>query len=267
MNRPGIRLLALDLDGTVLRSDGHISKRVQKAITQAQERGSHIALATGRSFQSALPFARLMGIHQPLICYQGGLIRHPDTGETLSRTLLAPGLIEEAIHLSQLHDWHLILYTDDEVLLTEYRHPLEVYHQMLGPTFRLVTDFRSAIDGGAIKLTWMSDELDTRVIETEMNLCFAGRMQVFRSHPMFVEGIPPGVSKGTALAWLASHLGIPRHGIMAIGDQDNDTSMMAWAGLGVAMGNGSQRCKQAADWVAPTIDEDGAAFAIERFVL
>jgi hypothetical protein len=75
------------------------------------------------------------------------------------------------------------------------------------------------------------------------------------------------VSKGDALRRLAAHLDIPQAQVMAVGDQDNDTAMIAWAGLGVAMGNGSPAVKAIADWVAPSVAEDGAAVAIERFVL
>jgi hydroxymethylpyrimidine pyrophosphatase-like HAD family hydrolase len=96
---------------------------------------------------------------------------------------------------------------------------------------------------------------------------FEGRMEVVRSHAMFVEGNPLGVSKEDALRRLAVHLGIPQAQVMAIGDQGNDAGMIAWAGVGVAMGDGSPAAKAVADWIAPPLAEDGAAVAIERFVL
>jgi hydroxymethylpyrimidine pyrophosphatase-like HAD family hydrolase len=92
-------------------------------------------------------------------------------------------------------------------------------------------------------------------------------MQIVRSHGLFIEANPLGVDKGNGLAWVADYLGVPQSQVMAVGDQDNDVPMVAWAGLGVAMGNGSLACKAAADWVAPPFEEDGAAAAIERFVL
>ena len=94
---------------------------------------------------------------------------------------------------------------------------------------------------------------------------FDGQMQIVRSHELFIEANPLGVDKGTGLAWLAGHLGVPQSQVMAVGDQDNDAPMVAWAGLGVAMGNGSAACKAAADWIAPPMSKDGAAVAIERF--
>jgi Cof subfamily protein (haloacid dehalogenase superfamily) len=261
------RLLACDLDGTILEHNRHISDRVRRAISLAKERGVQITLVTGRSFQSALPYARLINVHLPLVCYQGGLIQHPDTGETLYRASLARELAQETIELSQARGWQLLLYTTDEIILSEYRYPEDVYRLMLGPTVRQVEDLGAAVDGGPIKMTILAAEDASPAIEHEMHERFVGRMEIIRSHSMFVEAIPAGVSKGRALAWLAEYLDIPQRSIMAIGDQDNDASMVAWAGLGIAMGNGSPSCKSAADWIAPTIEEDGSAEAIERFLL
>lgn len=261
------RLLACDLDGTLIAHSGCISHRVRDAISQARERGVQIALVTGRSFQSALPYARMLDVHLPLVCYQGGLIQHPDSGDTLYQASLAREMVEEAIDLSGTQGWQLILYTADRVVLSEYRYPEDVYHHMLGPTVTWVNDLKSTIDGGPIKLTIMAAEACIPAIEAEMRRRFPSTVEIFRSHPMFVEVVPCGASKGSALAWLAEHLGVPQAEVMAIGDQDNDASMLAWAGLGVAMGNGSPKCRRVADWIAPTVDEDGGAVAIERFLV
>lgn len=94
-----------------------------------------------------------------------------------------------------------------------------------------------------------------------------GRLHVVRSHRFFVEGNPLQATKGQALARLAGWLGIARSEVMAIGDQGNDTDMVAWAGLGVAMGNAVPQVKAVADYIAPPVDEDGAAVAIERFLV
>ncbi len=104
-------------------------------------------------------------------------------------------------------------------------------------------------------------------LDEELRARFAGRLRIVRSYRIFVEGNPLEASKGQGLARLAAHLSIPQQEVMAIGDQDNDADMVAWAGFGVAMGNGSPAVKAVADYVAPPVEEDGAAEAIERFVL
>ncbi len=97
--------------------------------------------------------------------------------------------------------------------------------------------------------------------------CVGAEATVVRSSARLVELHARQADKGSALAKLSARLGIAREQVMAIGDQDNDEPMLAWAGLGVAMGNASPRARTAADWVAPPIDEDGAAVAIEQFAL
>jgi hypothetical protein len=267
MDRPRYRLLVCDLDGTLLQDHHYVSDRARRAIVAARECGVHVTLATGRSYQSTLLHAQSLGIDQPLICYQGALIRDIITGQTLWRVTIEPDLVDEAIQLSQAEGWHLILYADEDIFLTEHRYSEDTYRQMLGPTYRRVNDLRSALYDGIIKVTFMADEGLTPTIEARMRQLFADRIEVLQSHPMFVEGLPRGSSKGSALAWLAQRIGVPQGEVMAIGDQDNDASMLRWARLGVAMGNGSQHCRQIADWIAPAIEEDGAAVAIERFVL
>jgi Cof subfamily protein (haloacid dehalogenase superfamily) len=267
MSEVDYQLLACDLDGTVLQHDEFLSERVKAAISSAQDRGVQVAMATGRSFQSALPYAQKVNIALPLICYQGGLIRDLTSGQTLFQASVPSDLVEETYRLSQGRGWDLLLYTDQEILVSEYRFPKEFYHQKLGPTVRRVDDLLSAGGDETIKLTILGMPDLIPEVEAEMKASFAGRMEVFVSHPMFVEASPLGVSKGTALAWLAEHLGVSRERTMAIGDQDNDAPLLAWAGLGVAMGGASRGCQDAADWIAPAIEQDGCAVAIERFLL
>ena len=105
------------------------------------------------------------------------------------------------------------------------------------------------------------------IIETRWKARFDGHLDIVRSHRLFVEGNPRGVSKGSALAWLAQRLGIPRERVLAVGDNDNDRSMIEWAGVGVAMGNSPPTLQAIADWVAPSVEGDGVAAALDRFVL
>jgi hypothetical protein len=103
-------------------------------------------------------------------------------------------------------------------------------------------------------------------VVAEMNAAFGGRLAVVPSHPHLVEGLPEGVNKANGLSWLARELGIEREEVMAIGDSEADVPMLEWAGLGVAMGNACAEARAAADWIAPRVEDYGAAVAIERFV-
>lgn len=264
-----IRLLALDLDGTLMDDNMVIhSSRVRRAIAATQERGVVVTLATGRMLDFALPFARDLGISAPLICYQGGVIQAADSDVPLYLATMDPALMREVLEWQTQRGWHLVLYADDDVFLTERRHPDTFYRDMVGERLVWVDDLYSVLEWHRpLKFIIFVEPHEADHVETELRQRFGGRVEVARSHALIVEGNPPGVSKGDALCRLAAHLDIPQAQVMAIGDQDNDASMVAWAGVGVAMGNGSPTTKAAADWIAPPVAEDGAAVAIERFVL
>jgi len=260
-----IRLIALDLDGTLIDHEQKFSPRVMRTIAQAQEQGIAITLATGRSPLATRSFAEALNINVPLICYQGGLIAESD-GRVLHRIALDHNLAAKVITLAQSRGWHATLFQDGRMYLTEFRHPVEFYGGLLNPSVQLVPDLNALLDHDPDKVLIVA-EGNGDEIYAEMHARFDDQMQIVRSHELFIEANPLGVDKGTGLAWLAGYLGVPQSQVMAVGDQDNDTPMVAWAGLGVAMGNGSVSCKAAADWIAPPISKDGAAVAIERFAL
>lgn len=263
-----IRLVALDLDGTLMAEDLHISPRVRQAIAAAQRRGVSITLATGRMFDVARPFALDLDITTPLICYQGGVIQAPASDAPLYRATMEPSLVREALAMQAHHGWRFVLYAEDKVFVAD-PWLFETYsHDLLGERMFLVQDLNDVL-GQRVpdKFLIVADPPEADQIEDVIRRSFEGRMEVVRSHAMFVEGNPLGVSKGDALRRLAAHVEIPQSQVMAVGDQGNDASMLVWAGLGVAMGNGSPEVKAVADWIAPPLVEDGAAVAIERFVL
>ena len=263
-----IELLALDLDGTLIDETMVLSDRVRQAVAGAQERGVIVTLATGRMLASTVPFARALGIGAPLICYQGGIIQAPDSAEPLYRATMDPELVRQVLAWQSGADWHMVLYADDALFIAERRHPERFYRDLLGANLRWVDDLASVLERHVpVKFLFVADAIETDEIEIALRQRFEGQVEIVRSHANFVEGNPLGVSKGDALRRLAQNLCIPQDRVMAIGDQGNDVSMISWAGVGVAMGNSSLAAKEVSDWVAPTLSEDGAAVAIERFIL
>jgi Cof subfamily protein (haloacid dehalogenase superfamily) len=264
-----IRLLATDLDGTLMDDDMVIkSARVRQTIAKALERGVVVTLATGRMFDFTVPFARGLNITAPLICYQGGLIQALEADSPLYRATMDRALVRDVLEWRARRGWHFVLYADGDVFLDERRHPDAFYHDMLGQRLVWVDDLGSVLEyHEPVKFIIFVEPHEAEKALADLRQRFDSRVELTRSHALIVEGNPPGVSKGDALRRLAAHLGIPQSQVMAIGDQDNDISMVSWAGLGVAMGNGSPGTKAVADWIAPPVSEDGAAVAIERFVL
>ncbi|MBI3943562.1 MAG: HAD family phosphatase [Chloroflexi bacterium] len=262
------RLLALDLDGTVLHEDLTVSTEVRGAIAAAQAAGVVVTLATGRGFEPVVELARELSISAPLICFQGALVQHPQSGAMLYQATMPPELAVEVVHFARQRSMELYLYVGDQVLTENLCRPADFYRRWYGQHTCQVEDLL-AVAGSqpVIKFLLVVDPADAQGVYVEWRARFEPGLQIVRSHAMFVEGGPPGVTKGAALAWLARHLGIAQHEVMAIGDNDNDRPMLQWAGLGVAMGNAPFDLQAVADAVAPSIQEDGAAFAIRHFIL
>lgn len=263
-----IGLIALDLDGTLLDEEMHISPRVRRALQSAQAQGVRVTLATGRSTITARPFAEAIGVQTPIIGYQGGQIADPLTGDMLLERTMGKDVAHAAVERAEAEDLDLSLYSHDTVYFRQLRYPQVFYDRWFGLPIRHTPNLHGVVQAmPPMKFIITAEPPEADLIEARWKEVFDGQLHIVRSHRLFVEGNPPGVSKGMALAWLARRLGIPQASVMAIGDNDNDITMVEWAGVGVAMGNGSPALKAVADWVAPPIGEDGVAAALERFVL
>ncbi len=265
-----IKLIALDLDGTLFGDDLVISPRARACIAEAQDRGVIVTLATGRMFDFTQPIAQELGVTAPLIVYQGGMIRAPEADEPLYQATMTSQLAQEVLVWQAQWGGTPVLYADDGVYLhREQPWSEDFLHDMVGEQLIWVDDLFSVLDERErlIKLIVVAEVTEADWIEADTRGHFGDRLEIVRSHAMFVEVNPPGVTKGKALSRLAAHLAVPQDQVMAVGDQGNDETMVAWAGLGVAMGNASPAVKAVADWIAPPLAEDGAAVAIERFVL
>jgi Cof subfamily protein (haloacid dehalogenase superfamily) len=202
-----------------------------------------------------------------VICYQGALIYDPVADRTIASETIPLPLAHHLIDQARRQQLALHLYVGHRAFVET---PTALSRKLLSRTGIKPTelkDLKQATVSPPIKGLIVHPADEAGVAATRLAAALGADLNVFRSHAELIEVTSPQVSKGRALAMLAGHYGIPQAEVMAIGDQDNDTDMIAWAGLGVAMGNASPGAKAAADHVAPPITEDGAAWAIEQFVL
>jgi Cof subfamily protein (haloacid dehalogenase superfamily) len=262
-----IQLIICDLDGTLVGERLELSARTRRAVRHAQEQGITVTVATGRGYPSAAGFARQLGVGAPLICYQGAQIRAAD-GSLIYEATLPRHFLPEVMAFCAQKGCELAVYAGDEIYQTTQWYDADYYDRWFSlPTHR-VDDLLAALPSEPVKYIAIApDKASGDQLEAELRSMVAGRYQVMRSHAWFVEGLGVGVSKGDAASRLAAQLGIARENVMAIGDSGNDASMVEWAGLGVAMGNASPDVKALAGVIAPTVDQDGAAWAIERYAL
>lgn len=263
-----IQLLAIDLDGTTVRHDIDISPRVLNAVQAAMEKDVRIVIATGRNVPSTRPFVQRFGVNGPAICHQGGLIYDFASETTLHKITLSRELACDLAALEHAHPtWKAVMYQDQRVYVSDAAY-FRNLDSLVGFAPIEAHDLCGVLNGkDADKILFSMTPAETPAAMQLVTNFVNGRANVVQSHAMFVEINPIGADKGSALKMLSADLGIAQEHVMAIGDQGNDATMVAWAGIGVAMGNGNEVTKAVAKWIAPAIDEDGAAIAIERFIL
>jgi Cof subfamily protein (haloacid dehalogenase superfamily) len=269
-----IKLLIVDIDGTIAGQSNQVSNRVKQAIRAAQSQGVRVGIATGRMYQSALRFHHEIGADFPIIAYQGAWIQDPATGKThrhLPLTVEAARELIDYFEQSHLFDRLSIhVYRDDRLYVRDINPDTELYIGRSGIPAHPVGDLRTVLTDRPTKMLAMSEdvELINRLLVDLQQRYPKEELHITTSVPIFLEATNAGVNKGTAIDYIGKELlGIAAANVLAIGDNYNDVEMLDYAGIGVAMGNAPDDVQSRADWVAPNIESDGVAVAIEKFIL
>jgi Cof subfamily protein (haloacid dehalogenase superfamily) len=269
-----IRLIVLDLDGTTVGASNQIQPVVKQAIQAAQAKGVQVAIATGRMYCSALRFHQDLGSTLPLLAYQGALIKDPATG-VVDRHWTVPK--QAAIQLLDYfeqpdlrHQLSVHFYIDDQLFIREMTPESALYAERTGIAPIPVGDLRQALTTEPTKILALSHspELVDQLLTSLRQQYTPAELYFTKSVATFFEAANPAVNKGVAVRYLAEDiLGLQPEHVMTIGDNFNDLEMIAYAGVGVAMGNAPDAVKATARWVAPDVEQAGVAVAIEQFVL
>ena len=271
------RLIACDLDETLLDHAGDVPPRVREAVAAARERGVRFVLATGRPFVSTHRTLDQLGLlgrsGEYVISFNGGVITENSDELPLTSCSLDPATAEELYERGIRLGLCMHVYTLDTVYVYNYVPEERAYIE--GRMRILETDattlaFLREKDEPVVKLLYMSFDADLlRSLEAELaREGVTTGLDVCYSSNRYLEFNAPGVNKGVGLLELARRLGVPREETMAIGDNSNDVPMIVAAGLGVAVANATEETRAAADYVCQSDNEEGAvAEAIERFVL
>lgn len=241
-----IKLIALDMDGTLLNRDLEVSRANREAIHLAQQRGVHVVLSTGRFIASTREYARSLRLTSYLVTSNGAEVWDA-SGKLWHRRGLPPELVEWMYRMGQ-----------------KYRT------RVWGATAERVWD-GGAIPGSVHDHKWLKFGFDTEKDDVRNTiwekLVETGELEVSNSTPTNIEVNARGVNKAAALETVCRQLNFSMDDVLAVGDSLNDVAMIRSAGIGVAMGNAQERVREAADWVTGTNEEDGVAKAIHRWVL
>jgi Cof subfamily protein (haloacid dehalogenase superfamily) len=268
-----IRLIALDIDGTLIGDDLAIGPRTVAAVRTAMKRDVAVSLITGRMVSSALRFARELDLTGPIVGYQGGLIRAmPEVGsrrlgKLLLHTPLQPDVAREVVQWTRDHGMDPHVNHLERFILRADDPRADDYSAFMGAKAELVADLVTAITHPVTKVLAVGEPPVPADVAPIAGDHFAGRADVTISHPRFLEFIAPGVSKGRAVRWLARRLRVPLAATLAIGDQWNDFEMLSEVGHGAAMPTAPTEVRAVARYVAPPLEDEGAAQVIEQLVL
>lgn len=264
-----IRLVAMDLDDTLLRDDRTISPRVAQAIQIARIQGVKMMFATGRMPISVRPYAQQLGLDLPAITYHGAMVQQVLSGEILFRRVVPSALAAEIVQDAAKRGVYTQIYLKDRVVAPEYTAWSWEYARIASVPIE-VADLLAVLSQepeGVEKILFMGEEAEMDRCTPWLKQSYGEEIHLTKSKPNFLEIVEGSVNKGVALGAVAAQLSIAQTEVMAIGDSYNDLEMIKYAGLGVAMGNARPEIQAQADVVTLTNEEDGVAEAIERYVL
>jgi Cof subfamily protein (haloacid dehalogenase superfamily) len=268
-----IRLVALDIDGTLIGDDYTIGPRTVDAIRAAVAKGVVVSLVTGRMVSSAMRFAKALGLEAPIVGYQGALIRDmpaPDSdrlGRLRVHTPLSSEVARDVVRWTTEHGLDPHMNHLERFILRADDPNADDYSAFMGARAELVPSLLDAIGHPVTKVLAVGEPPLPTELAPLATAAFAGRADVTISHPRFLEFIAPGVSKGRAVRWLARRSGVPLGAAMAVGDQWNDLEMLAEVGHGAAMPTAPAAVQAAARYVAPPLEEEGVATLLRSLVL
>jgi len=260
-----IKMVVTDIDGTIYSPEQGINESVKNCIKNLVDNNIHVAIATGRTFGSAKCVADTIGIQCPLICYQGGLVQSYD-GEILDVKYLNPDIARKIITECRQRNIHLNVYVEDKLYVEDDNQYIKDYIGDKGIDYFKVDSFDELDFSKLNKLlaiNYDADFIDNLILEFQKKY---PELYIVKSYKYFCEIANKQATKGNAIKFLAQKYGFTENEVMAIGDQNNDIEMVETAGIGVAMGNGTNEIKAKANYITDTVQNDGFVKAVNKFV-
>ncbi len=265
------KLIALDLDGTLLNSDKVISAENQHAISLAKQAGKTVVLASGRPIEGMLDKLNLLGINGEndfVLCYNGSMVKNVATGDVIHQQIINGAAAKKiARKAKQLGVFVHAFSTKHGLITTEHNPYTDIEADINGLEITEMNFEALEDDHPIIKVMMVAEPtvLDQAIANLPVEL--KEEFTVVQSAPFFLEFLNPLANKGIGVAAIAEHLGINASEVIAMGDAENDHHMLKYAGLGIAMENAMEETKQIADHITVSNNEHGVAVCIKQFML
>ncbi|TME02890.1 MAG: HAD family phosphatase [Chloroflexi bacterium] len=242
--------MALDLDGTILDMKLNLDPRDVEALSHIVSAGVTVIACTGRPFPGAVPWVKQLGLEGPIICYQGAEVRTLDGGVLLDHGV-EHELAMEVVRYARERDLHVQAYRDDQLIVERDRPEAHQYANHAGMKINVVVDLDGAMGPTTPKLVIVTVAEKAEVLLPDVRRRWAGRLNAATSVPEYIEFTSVESDKASALRFLSERMGVAQGEVAAVGDGRNDASMIAWAGLGVAVEGSPPEVVAAADRVIP----------------
>ncbi len=265
------KLIALDMDGTLLNDDKVVSEKNKEALKKAKELGVYVVLASGRPIDGLLKFLEelnLLGEDDYVLSYNGCLVQKTKTREAVCDVTLKGRDLKYLKKLADEAGLNIHAFSKEKGLITPKENKYTTYEAHHNGIDFHIDDFSGIKDDEDIIKVMMIDEPE--ILDEGMKKLPSEvyeKYSVAKSAPFFLEFFNKEASKGIGVKLLAEHLGIKREEIITVGDEMNDYSMIEYAGLGVAMGNACEKIKEIANFVTDTNNNDGVAKVVEEFII
>ena len=263
-------LVALDLDGTLLREDKTISEKTKKVLQKVREEGHLVMISTGRPYRSSSMYYKELALDTPIVNFNGAFVHHPsDPDWGMYHEPLSIHTAKEVIETCFNHSFnnivaevldHVFMHYHDEKLLDIF---------MMGNPTVTTGDLRNYLQKDPTSLLIQTDAEHSKKIMESTDSADASILEHsnWAAPYRFLEVVKRGVNKATGIQKVAEYYNIPQERIIAFGDENNDLEMLAYAKYGIAMGNAINDAKEVAYDVTRTNEEDGVAYYLEKFLL
>ena len=266
-----IKLIAIDLDGTLLNTNHEMTERTEKVLKAAMAQGVRVLIATGKTYASAKHIVKRLGLTTPGI-YNQGTITFNNDGSVHSQQVIDTLLARQVITFAEDRGYLVAVYTGSRILVRKMSKRMEEltthFHEPMPEEVGPLQNILDTTVVNKIIAIYPDDPRRIQALRWQLSMQIGGGARVLSvGIPDEIELLPTNASKGTALKVLLKEMGISANQAMAIGDGENDIEMLQLAGLGVAMGNANDHVKSFAQAITKTNDEDGVAEAVEKYVI
>lgn len=263
-----IKLVATDIDGTILNENGDCSSGVKNCISNMQSKGIKVVIVTGRMYAGAKQVAEKLNLKNAIVSYQGGLIKKDCISDkTLFQTCIPKEDAKLVLDWAKQNNIHINLYINDILYVENDNETIKRYATRQNLQYKVCNFSDLELDN--VNKILAINYNDANLVTSWVNECQKAfpHLYIIKSTPHFCEFSTPKATKACAVNFLKEYYHINDDEVLSIGDQDNDIELLKAGGISVAMGNGTDELKKYADFITDTIDNDGFVKAMEKYVL